>query len=320
MSWIPELVKFWITQCDIVNKKHEIAKSDMDAINNVFPHNFCIMMARFTPDNFITEYNEAIIKTNAGGIPRIKWYEQYFMKCKSLSFSFSFVYTHLDIFLTSELFDNLNIICFAPSTYYNDRICIPILDPYNFWESKSTTVYNAHYDLKFNNTPFSRKIHQVAWRGQNCPTFTREGLLTLRKNMVDKWKDSSHFDIGFTPFMDYHTFTSYKYIINVDGYGASFDGSIWKLRSSSLVIWITDESSNMYCIQWYFPLLKPFIHYVPSSIDKLEDTFLWCESHPSECINIIKNANLLIKDILENTHTYHEQLFGTINTVFNKTK
>jgi len=246
-AWIPELVDYWIVRCDIKNKKQSMTSHDIHAINTIFPHNFCLLKGTFLSTKFILEY-EKMVETNIEAIPRINLYDAFFNRVRL--YPFTFVFTHLDIFITTSFFDNLKIICFAPSTFHNDTVCIPIVDPYNFWEDKRNTVYNVNYDMHFNNTPFHEKQNKVAWRGQNVPTFTRFGLQTLRNNVVEKWNTNIHFDIGYTPFFDYYKFTSFKYILNIDGYGASFDGTIWKLRSSSLVIWITDDSSNMYCMQW----------------------------------------------------------------------
>jgi hypothetical protein len=218
------------------------------------------------------------------------------------------------------------MICFGGSINYNNYTVIPILDAHHLWECKKLTIYNPNYVIDFYNTSYENKINKIVWRGGLVPTFLNNGqLIEIRKEVCNKWKHNEHFNIGITKhnsilnkeYLTLKEFTQYKYILNIDGYGTSYDGTIWKLRSNSLVIWITDENNNMYSLGWYYPLLKPYLHFVPSSIDNLENTFKWCEENSTKCKEIIENSTKLIEDILLNTDKYHKCLFDKLNEINN---
>ena len=87
----------------------------------------------------------------------------------------------------------------------------------------------------------------------------------------------------------------YKYIINADGHCAAL-----RLRqllaSDSAVLWI--ESNQ---VEWFYPLLQPFVHYIPIQYDvnqaesdplpDLVEKLAWAEANPKLIANIVHNAN-----------------------------
>lgn len=87
----------------------------------------------------------------------------------------------------------------------------------------------------------------------------------------------------------------YKYIINADGHCAAL-----RLRqllaSDCVVLWI--ESNQ---IEWFYPLLQPFVHYIPVRFDAQEaankllpdliEKIAWAEANPKTMANIVHNAN-----------------------------
>jgi hypothetical protein len=343
LNWINFLIDYWINRCNIKNNINNI---DIDKINILLKenkisfNNFSCLKGYYSLDlsnvhipesNFKFEFDETIAYTNNLAKQRIIRYTDYFNKINN-NFNFKFLMNHLDCFPKLEILNNINMIyfgCSAPNIENNN--CIPIIDAHNLWDAKKMCEYNLNYDFNFNNSDFRTKINKIVWRGALIPTFTKEelGLMHLRLTICEKYNNNSNFDIGYTSndynhillqnknFLNYNDFTKFKYILNIDGYGASFEGTIWKLRSTSLLIWITDENNEFYWLQWYYPLLKPYVHYVPSSIDNLEKTFEWCESNQDKCIEIISNSTKLINDILLNTDEYHKQLFNKINQIYN---
>jgi len=87
----------------------------------------------------------------------------------------------------------------------------------------------------------------------------------------------------------------YKYILNADGHCAAL-----RLRqllaSDSVVLWV--ESNQ---IEWFYPLLQPFVHYIPVQFDAqaaahnplpdLVEKIAWAEANPKVVANIMHNAN-----------------------------
>lgn len=86
----------------------------------------------------------------------------------------------------------------------------------------------------------------------------------------------------------------YKYIINADGHCAALRMR-QLLASDSAVFWV--ESNQ---IEWFYPLLQPYVHYIPVRYfdyepdDPLRDIVnkvAWAEQHPEKIRVIVANAN-----------------------------
>jgi len=338
--WIPFLVNYWVRRCNI--EKYIKNDDDIHRIYDLFKNNSidmcnCLLLkgeynVNSNNDNDLTlQYDSQLIFKNLDAKPRLSWYEDFFKKMNN-NYRFKFLLNYLDCYPKIDTLADIKMIQFACSVPNMANISlIPILDAHHLWLEKRHKEYNPFCKLKFNTTPFRNKINKIVWRGGLCPTFMSDclGLLHLRKSILEKYLNNHRFDIGHVSSlyytnisipqkntMTYNDMTGYKYILNIDGFGSSFDGTIWKLRSPSLVIWITDENNQFYWLQWYYPLLKPFVHYVPSSIDNLEKTYEWCEQNQNKCMEIIRNANCLIHSVLLHTITYHKVLFDTLNKMY----
>lgn len=112
----------------------------------------------------------------------------------------------------------------------------------------------------------------------------------------------------------------FKYIINADGHCAAL-----RLRqllaSDSVVFWI--ESSE---IEWFYPLLTPYVHYIPLQFDKgaddplpnIVETVAWAEQNPQTMATIVENANTFAMKLLsEHALTcYSLQLFDEYAKLF----
>lgn len=88
--------------------------------------------------------------------------------------------------------------------------------------------------------------------------------------------------------------SKYKYIINADGHCAALRMR-QLLASDSAVFWV--ESNQ---IEWFYPLLQPFVHYIPvryvdyEQDDPLHDVVSkvhWAEQNPKKVAAIVRNAN-----------------------------
>jgi len=85
---------------------------------------------------------------------------------------------------------------------------------------------------------------------------------------------------------------NYKYILDIDGHGSTWDGTAWKLNSGSVIM-----KSDSRWQQWFYEDYKPWMHYVPIKDDfsDIDEKFAWCEANPEECELIIKNAKALFQ-------------------------
>ena len=54
------------------------------------------------------------------------------------------------------------------------------------------------------------------------------------------------------------------------------------------------------CIEWFYPLLKPYCHYIPTDIffNDLEDNIKWALANDDICQQIALNANNFAKKYL----------------------
>ena len=91
----------------------------------------------------------------------------------------------------------------------------------------------------------------------------------------------------------------YKYLVWAPGNCASVRLAL-QLASDALVFKIdTDEH------EWYYPLLKPFVHYVPlqanSTHVNVEEMMLWAKQHADQVVSIIDEANKFAEQYLSPT-------------------
>lgn len=86
----------------------------------------------------------------------------------------------------------------------------------------------------------------------------------------------------------------FKYILNLEGHVAAYRLS-YELSSGSVVL-LAESKWKM----WYYPFIKPYVHYVPVKED-LSDLIYqieWCRSHDEECRIIAANAKRFYEEYL----------------------
>lgn len=92
----------------------------------------------------------------------------------------------------------------------------------------------------------------------------------------------------------------YKYLISIDGHTTSWHRVPWILLSNSVLL---KQETNV--INWYYPALKPYVHYIPLKED-LSDIFSqieWAKNNDDQVLTISLNGqkfageNLSPKDI-----------------------
>ena len=93
----------------------------------------------------------------------------------------------------------------------------------------------------------------------------------------------------------------YKYILSIGGTSGTSNSILWKLASSSVVLYVKSEFRD-----WYDAFLVPWKHYVPiaSDLSDLENMYLLLESDAAISKRIIKNANSIASTM--NNYTYKQ--------------
>jgi hypothetical protein len=87
----------------------------------------------------------------------------------------------------------------------------------------------------------------------------------------------------------------YKYILDIDGNASTYDATAWKLNSNSVIF--KPESG---WTQWfYYEYCIPGKYYIKIKDDfsDLAEKFVWCESHPDECLQMTRNCRALFQRI-----------------------
>lgn len=103
----------------------------------------------------------------------------------------------------------------------------------------------------------------------------------------------------------------YKYVVYIDGHVAA-ERLITELNSGSLIL----KVESLYdWIQWFHPLMKPFIHYVPvkKDLSDLAHQIQWCKVNDNKCYQITQNASKLYSKI-----NNKDFILNHMATIFNR--
>ncbi len=86
------------------------------------------------------------------------------------------------------------------------------------------------------------------------------------------------------PYMSPADQARFKYVVNVEGHSAAYRLSR-ELASGSVVL--LQESRYLL---WFRPMLQPYVHYVPITLENVLEQIEWCRCHDTECRQIVLNA------------------------------
>jgi hypothetical protein len=178
-----------------------------------------------------------------------------------------------------------------------------LLRTFNFarhWEA----YYNRPRDI-----PYDKKIPKIFWRGTTTGDVTKPANRFL---LVTRWYNKYKLiDVGFSYICqnkdrykryvkgacNNEHFLRYKYILSVEGNDKD-SGINWKLNSNSLVLMAKPRITS-----WLMETtLIPNYHYVllKDDFSDLLEKVIWCNNHPNECKQIVKNANIFMSQFANN--------------------
>lgn len=208
-------------------------------------------------------------------------------------------------------------------------IKIPFIDYFTFrWQKFSKEVISARLLLE---NQWKNKKNKIFWRGistgknynvRNYLYKPRIRLITLSKNnpeiidakltniiQTDPILASKILSISeISSYTNISDQLKYKYLIDIDGHTSSF--SPWRLLSGSVTF--KQETNN---IQWFYPLLKPWIHYVPikEDLSDIFEKFEYALSNDGEMKQISYNAMVFASNYLsmDNTYAYAAMVLNT---------
>lgn len=99
----------------------------------------------------------------------------------------------------------------------------------------------------------------------------------------------------FSYFTNEEEHLIYKYLISLDGNTCAWSRVPWIMLSNSVLI--KQETDN---IEWFYPALKPYVHYVPvdKRLLKLFSTLDWMKDNDDKLVEISKNAQQFVQNNL----------------------
>ena len=173
--------------------------------------------------------------------------------------------------------------------------------------------YDKFGDFELN---WDKKINKAVFRGgaTGCGLFPdtnmRLKIGTIKSDKLDAGvtyarSNSFKFDpkhgLGYlnsnvkpVSFMKFEDQSKYKYIINIDG-----NVGAYRLLKSMLTKSVILKVGGMYKL-WCEYVMEPYVHYVPvkDDLSDLLEIIDWCISNDDKCKDIVENAFILVKEIL----------------------
>jgi len=202
---------------------------------------------------------------------------------------------------------------FTYSGYKNDPIAILTPDRH-YTEREGYKELMEEIDR--NRTDFNSKKETLTWRGNLVNGYKTNFFNPENKNDLNQRNYFKYlYDNKMLKNVEYGEnqltipeMMQYKYILDIDGWSNTWDATVWKLYSGSVLLKV-----NSVFKQWYYDELKEWIHYVPIENDfsDLNEKIEWCIHNNDKCIEITNNAKQFVIEKLnwEKTKEYTIESF-----------
>lgn len=189
---------------------------------------------------------------------------------------------------------------FTYSGYINDPIAILSPDRYFVETGGHKSLLN---DIDSNRIDFNNKKNLLTWRGNIQNGYKTNFFNPENKNDLNQRMYFKHlYDNKLLKNVEYEDnsltipeMMQYKYILDMDGWSNTWDATVWKLYSGSVLL-KTDSVFK----QWYYDELKEWIHYIPveNDLSDLNQKIEWCIHNNEQCIEITNNAKQFVLEKL----------------------
>jgi len=242
----------------------------------------------------------------------------YLLLCYSDGYKFDEVneLKHIITFATKNVSKNI----FTFSKRWNDKnsICIP--DP--FYTSRKKHII-AMKQIDETKVDWLSKKDICIWRGKlknghSSNLFDMKGKedMNPRQYFVKMYREGKFNNVDYEDsFTSLQEQLTYKYILDIDGWSNTWDATIWKLYSGSILFKVKSTWQ-----QWYYDELKEWEHYVPINNDfsDLNEKIEWCKLNDDKCKQIAKNAKKFVIEKLNLEYVNNKVVERTIK-YFNDT-
>lgn len=198
---------------------------------------------------------------------------------------------------------NKYILCFSKRINDPSAICFP-----DIYYILHKGYKNLLSDIDNNLVKWKNKINKAIFRGNNKNGYIYNFIDYKNKNIIpreyfyEKFKNNKFIDLGNNELTKSKQI-KYKYLLDIDGYTNSWEGTVWKLYSGSVVI-----KQKSIWEQWYYDELKEWVHYVPVNNDfsNLDIIIKWCLDNDNICKQIAENSRKFIKQKLNNDYVLNK--------------
>lgn len=224
-----------------------------------------------------------------------------------------------------DALDGMNVaapvLVFAKHKDSNKVVLIP-----DFEALSNQGVHLLHIvEQGINKYPWNKKISKAFWRGATTGgMISKDSFLSIprsqavkfsleRPSLIDaRFTDlvqcddpelvQEHFSSYFSKPLPVKNHLKYKYQLLIDGNTCAYSRAYWQLFSNCAIL--KQSSPNL---QWFYGLLKPYVHYIPlqNDLSDLPEKILWSKDHDKEVRNIISNAQMLAQENLKQADVYY---------------
>ena len=209
------------------------------------------------------------------------------------------------------LHKNKYILCFSKRINDPSAICFP--DIYYILKNGYIKILN---NINNNFVNWKNKINKFIYNGNNNNGYIYNFIDYANKNenprqyFCRKFKNNKFINLENKKLSKFEQM-KYKYILDIDGYTNSWEGTIWKLYSGSVVI-----KQKSIWKQWYYDELHEWIHYIPINNDfsNFEAIIEWCINNDNICKQIAYNSRIFIKQKLNNDYVLNK-IINNINAI-----
>lgn len=190
------------------------------------------------------------------------------------------------------------VFAFAKRTYDTHTVAIP-----DFFYMQDTGHSKKLSEIAAQPIDWNTKQPRCVWRGNpinGCNQNFKNPDLSKgnqREYFVEQYKAGKFQNMDWSETqMSIQEQRKYKYILDIDGWTNTWDGTIWKLYSGSVMLKVESVWK-----QWYYDKLIPWKHYVPIANDfsDLNEKIEWCINHDDKCKRITEQAREFVERELE---------------------
>ena len=221
----------------------------------------------------------------------------YFILCYNDGFRKNKPVDKLITYITTtdggDIHKNKYIFAYSKYIYDDNTITLP-----NFYYTSRNGHHNLLKSIDDNYIDWNDKINKCTWRG-DIKNGSIYNFYNYEKYNVNQRKYFTKlFKNGIIKNMEYSKKKlsqieqiKYKYILDIDGHSSTWDATVWKLYSGSVLLKVKSIWK-----EWYYDMMKEWVHYIPikNDLSDLNIMIEWCINNDDICRTISNNARLFI--------------------------